>query len=195
MKKEHNDFQILKTVEANSSVSQRKLSSQMELNVASVNFALKRLIQKGFVTMEGENPRRVKYHITPEGLKEKTQLAYKFFDRNIPYYHEVRNDIEARIVKATDGKEISLAIYGASELSEITYMVVTKMGWNFLGFYLEDSKITKEKILDYNFQSLDQLKGDHKCLFLLADKCSADVLNDLDKKNIETLSLAACNIN
>jgi DNA-binding MarR family transcriptional regulator len=195
MKKDHNDFQILKTVEADSSVSQRKLSSQMELNVASVNFALKRLIQKGFVTKEGENPRRVKYHITPEGLRKKTQLAYKFFDRNIPYCHEVRNDIEALIVKATDGKKISLAIYGSSELSEITYMVVTKMGWNFLGFYLEDSKITKEKILDYNFQSLDLLKGGNKCLLLLADKCPPDVLNDMDKKNIETLSLVGDNIN
>ncbi|MGR3292659.1 MAG: winged helix-turn-helix transcriptional regulator [Candidatus Scalindua sp.] len=193
MKKEHNDFQILKTVEADSSVSQRKLSSQMELNVASVNFALKRLIQKGFVTKEGENPRRVKYHITPEGLREKTQLAYKFFDRNIPYYHEVRNDIEAQIVKTTDGKKTSLAIYGSSELSEITYMVVTKMGWNFLGFYLEDSKITKEKILDYNFQSLDLLKGSNKCLLLLADKCPPDVLDDIDKKNIETLSLVGNN--
>jgi len=194
MKKDHNDFQILKTVEADSSVSQRKLSSQMELNVASVNFALKRLIKKGFVTKEGENPRRVKYHITAEGLKEKTQLAYKFFDRNIPYYHEVRKDIESRIVKATDGKEISLAIYGASELSEIAYMVVSKMSWNFLGFYLEDSKITKEKILDYNFQNLDQLNGDQKFLLLLADKCSSDVLNDLGKKNIETLDLVGCNI-
>jgi DNA-binding MarR family transcriptional regulator len=193
MKKDHNDFQILKTVEADSSVSQRKLSSQMELNVASVNFALKRLIKKGFVTKEGENPRRVKYHITAEGLKEKTQLAYKFFDRNIPYYHEVRKDIESRIVKATDGKEISLAIYGASELSEIAYMVVSKMSWNFLGFYLEDSKITKEKILDYNFQNLDQLNGDQKFLLLLADKCSSDVLSDMGKKNIETLDLVGCN--
>ncbi len=194
MKKEHNDFQILKTVEENSSVSQRKLSSQMELNVASVNFALKRLIQKGFVTKEGENPRRVKYHITPEGLKEKTQLAYKFFDRNIPYYHEVRNDIEAQIAKATDGRKISVAIYGAGELSETAYMVVSKMGCNFLGFYLEDSKITKEKILDYDFLSLDMLKGDEKCLLLLADKCPADVLNDVGNNNIETLSLVDYNI-
>ncbi|MHC4455212.1 MAG: winged helix-turn-helix transcriptional regulator, partial [Planctomycetota bacterium] len=41
MKKDHNDFQILKTIEADSSVSQRQLSSQMQLNVASVNFAIK----------------------------------------------------------------------------------------------------------------------------------------------------------
>jgi len=189
MKKDHNDFQILKTVEADSSVSQRKLSSQMELNVASVNFTLKRLIQKGFIKKEGVNPRRTKYYITPEGLKEKTHLAYKFVDQNISYYKEVRNDIEARIIKATNGKEISLAIYGACEHSEITYMVVSKMSWNFLGFYLEESKITKETIRDYNVQSLDLLKGDHKCLLLLTDECPTDVLNDLDKKNVGTLSL------
>jgi DNA-binding Lrp family transcriptional regulator len=194
MKKEHNDFQILKTVEADSSVSQRKLSSQMELNVASVNFALKRLIQKGFITKEGVNPRRNSYHITPEGVRQKTQLAYQFVGRNIQYYQEVKSDIEARIVKATDGKDTSLAIYGACEHSEISYMVVSEMSWNFLGFYLEDSKNTKEKILDYNFQSLDLLKGDHKCLLLFADKCPADVLNDIGKKNIQALSLVDCNI-
>ena len=189
MKKDHNDFQILKTVEADSSVSQRKLSSQMELNVASVNFALKRLIQKGFITKEGVNPRRTSYHITPEGVRQKTQLAYQFVGRNIQYYQEVKSDIEARIVKATDGKETSLAIYGACEHSEIAYMVVSEMSWNFLGFYLEDSKITKEKTQDYKVQSLDLLKGDQKCLLLLTDECPTDVLNDLDKKGVKTLSL------
>ena len=189
MKKEHNDFQILKTIEADSSVSQRKLSSQMELNVASVNLAMNRLLQRGFITKEGVNQRRTKYYITPEGLRVKTQLAYKFVGRNIHYFNEVRNDIEARIVRATGGKEISLAIFGACELSEITYMVVSKMSWNFLGFYLEDSENTNEKILDYNVQSLYLLNGEHKCLLLLTDKCPADALNDMDKKNIETLSL------
>ncbi len=104
MKKEHNDFQILKTIEIDSSVSQRKLSSQMELNVASDNFAMNLLIQKGFITKEGVNPMRTKYYITPEGMRGKTQLAYKFVGRNIHYFNEVRNDIEVRIVKATGGK-------------------------------------------------------------------------------------------
>ena len=188
MKKEHNDFQILKTIEADSSVSQRKLSSQMELNVASVNLAMNRLLQRGFITKEGVNQRRTKYYITPEGLRVKTQLAYKFVGRNIHYFNEVRNDIEARIVKAADGRETSLAIYGACELSEITYMVVSKMSWNFLGFFLEASKITNERILDHTVQSLDQLKDDQKYLLLLTDKCPADVLNDMNKENVETLS-------
>ncbi len=195
MKKEHNDFQILKTLEADSSVSQRKLSSQMELNVASVNLAMNRLIQRGFITKEGVNQRRTKYYITPEGLRGKTQLAYKFVGRNIHYFNEVRNDIETRILKSTAGRKTSLAIYGVCELSEITYMVVSKMGWNFLGFFLEDPKNTNEKILDYNVQSLDLLKGDHKCLLLLTDKCPADVLNDMDRNNVETFDLVNYYIN
>jgi predicted transcriptional regulator len=125
MKKELNNFQILKTIEVDSSVSQRKLSSQMELNVSSVNYALQNLVKKGFVTMTGENARRTEYYITPEGLREKTQLAYKFFGRNIPYYKEVRNDIESKISQAINGKSSNIAIYGANELSEIAYMVAS----------------------------------------------------------------------
>jgi DNA-binding Lrp family transcriptional regulator len=189
MEKEQTDFYILKTIENNASVSQRKLSSQMELNVASVNFALKRLIQKGFVKMVGANPRRIKYYITPEGLREKTQLAYKFFSKNIHFYKEIRNDIETRVVKAANGTETSIAIYGAGELSEITYMVVSKMSWNFLGFFLEDSKITNERILGYNVQKLKLLKNKHPCLLLLTDEFTVDVVYDEDIKNVETLNL------
>jgi hypothetical protein len=68
-------------------------------------------------------------------------------------------------------------------------MVVTKMSYDFLGFYIEDSKISEAKILNHNFQSLDLLKGDNKCLLLLTDKCPSDVLKDMSKNNIETLSL------
>jgi DNA-binding Lrp family transcriptional regulator len=189
MEKEQTDFYILKTIENDASVSQRKLSSQMELNVASVNFALKRLIQKGFVKMVGANPRRIKYYITPEGLREKTQLAYKFFSKNIHFYKEIRNDIETRVVKAANGTETSIAIYGAGELSEITYMVVSKMSWNFLGFFLEDSKITNERILGYNVQKLKLLKNKHPCLLLLTDEFTVDVVYDEDIKNVETLNL------
>ena len=190
MQKDYNDFHILKTIETDSSVSQRKLSSQMKLNVASVNFALKRLVQKGYVTMIGENPRRIKYYITPEGLKEKIQLAYKFFGRNIYYYKEIRKDIESRIVKATGGTEISIAIYGACELSEITYMVVSKMSSNFLGFILEESKITDEKILGFNVQHLNLLKNNNRCLLLLTDEFDADATSDIvTTVNIETLNL------
>jgi hypothetical protein len=69
------------------------------------------------------------------------------------------------------------------------------MSWNFLGFFLEKSRITNEKILDYNVQSLDLLKGDHKCMLLLTDKCSSDVLNEMEEKNVKTFNLVNYYIN
>ncbi len=189
MKKDYNSFQILKTIEEDASVSQRTLSSKMALNVASVNFALKALISKGFVKKVGENCRRTKYYVTDEGLREKTHIAYRYYCQNIPYYKEVRNNIEARIAEAANGINIDIAIYGTSELSETTYMVVSKMGLNFLGFFIEDTRITNEKIFGYSVQRLSRLQGDHKCLLLLTEKFLVDKMNGLDTKNIDTLNL------
>ena len=185
-RKELTDYNILKTIESNSSVSQRGLSSQMQINVASVNFALKRLIKKGFIRMVGINPRRIKYFVTPEGVREKTQLAYRFFGRNLHFYKEVRCDIEARIAKATNGKETEIAIYGVGGLAEITYSVVSLMKWRFLGFFFEDSKDTNEGILNHEVQTLESLKEMQPCLLLLTDELSEDFIssNHLDTLNL-----------
>ncbi len=190
MKKELNNFQILKTIEVDSSVSQRKLSSQMELNVSSVNFALQDLVKKGFVTMTGENARRIEYYVTPEGLREKTQLAYKFFGKNIPYYKEVRNDIEAKITQATNVKGANIAIYGANELSEIAFMVVSKMNCNFFGFFLEDQITTDRNILGFNIQELSSLKNGHRFLLILTETFPTEKINFLEANgDLEILNL------
>ncbi len=191
MKIEHYDIQILKTIEADSLVSQSKLSRQTNINVASVDFALKRLIQKGFITQAGVNPEHVTYHITLEGMRERAHLESRFFDQIIHFYKEVRNDIESRIVKATNGTETSIAIYGAYGLSEIAYMVVSKMRWDFLGFFLEGPKITNEKILGHKIQNIDLLKGDHKCLLLITDTFFVDILSVKERNNVETLNLTS----
>lgn len=160
----------------------------MELNVASVNFAMKRLIKKGFIRMAGANPRRIKYYITPEGLRERTQLAYRFFGRNFQFYKDVRNDIEARIAKATNSSTSRIAIYGVGELSEITYMMVSVMRWQFAGFFVKDTKTVNEVIFGHEVQKLESLKKIQPCLLLLTDEFPMDMMSN-DIRNIDTLNL------
>ncbi|MGR3177370.1 MAG: winged helix-turn-helix transcriptional regulator, partial [Candidatus Anammoxibacter sp.] len=66
-KEELTSYHILTNLQKDKNLSQRTLSSHMGVNVASVNFALKRLITKGFIKMIGINPRRIKYIVTPRG--------------------------------------------------------------------------------------------------------------------------------
>lgn len=188
-RKELTDYNILKTIEGDSSVTQRALSSQMQINVASVNFALKRLIKKGFIRMVGVNPRRIKYFVTPEGVREKTQLAYRFFGRNIHFYKEVRGDIEVRIAEAANATSTSVAIYGIGELSEIAYMAVSAMNVNFIGFFHDGSKTTNEEIFGHQVQKLENLKEMQPCLLLLTNQFSEDMKCDNNLENVDTLNL------
>jgi len=188
-KKELTDYNILKTIENNSSVSQRGLSSQMEINVASVNFALKRLIKKGFVRMVGINSKRIKYHITPKGFKAKTKMAYTFFGKNIHFYREVRNDIETQIREFNSDSKGKVAIYGVVGLAEIAYMAVVSMRLEFAGFFTDDLEKTNEIIFGHQVQKLETLKEMQPCLLLLTDEFPVDMMCDIDIKNVDTLNL------
>ncbi|OHC00035.1 MAG: hypothetical protein A3G70_03890 [Planctomycetes bacterium RIFCSPLOWO2_12_FULL_39_13] len=188
-KEEHTDYHILKTIENDASISQRRLSSQIGINVASVNFALKRLIKKGFVRMVGVNPRRLKYFITPQGLKEKTNMAYRFFGRNFHFYKEVRNDIETRIREVNGDTNNKVAIYGVRELAEVTFMVAMVMKLEFVGFFIEDSKMTGKELFGHNIQKLEVLNNFRPCLLLLTDDLSEHVISSCGLGNINVLNL------
>ena len=60
-------YNILQSIENGEQMSQRQLSSQLGINVASINFALKKLTKRGFVKMLSVNPRRMQYILTPKG--------------------------------------------------------------------------------------------------------------------------------
>ena len=139
--------------------------------------------------MVGVNPRRIQYFITPEGLREKTQLAYSFFGRNFHFYKEIRSDIESRIAKATNGKETEIAIYGIGELSEIAYMVVSLMRWRFVGFFFDGSEIDNNEIFGHKVQKLENLKEMQPCLLLLTRKLPVDMKFDNNIMNVNTLNL------
>jgi DNA-binding MarR family transcriptional regulator len=117
-------YNILQSLEHDEQISQRQLSSQLGINVASVNFALKKLTKRGLVKMLGSNPRRIRYILTPKGIAEKSQLAYKFFDRNFHFYKAVRKDVEKKIDSIPFEGKNRVAIYGVTDLLEVAYLVI-----------------------------------------------------------------------
>jgi len=187
--KELTDYHILKTLEKDASISQRRLSSQMEINVASVNFAFKRLIKKGLVKMVGINPKNIRYHITSKGLKEKTRMAYNFFGRNFHFFREVRNDIEVQIKESNRSSKAKVAIYGVRELAEITYMAVISTKLEFVGFFSDDLSIINKELFGHKVQKLDYLDKAGPFLLLITEKFPMHMPPREKMKNIDTLNL------
>lgn len=181
-KEELTNYHILTNIQNDKNVSQRSLSTQMGVNVASINFALKRLVSKGFVKMTGVNPRRIKYIVTPKGLAAKSELAYKFFDRNFHFYKDVRNDIENRIQEVSNGKRVKVAIYGINQLSEITVLAIQNMGLELVGIFNGQINNKIRKFLGYEVYKPENMKSVQPSIVLLTERKDAELAIEISKK-------------
>jgi EPS-associated MarR family transcriptional regulator len=92
-------LRVLRALEANPELSQRQLAAELGVSLGGVNYALKALIERGFV--KADNFRRsgnkvaYLYVLTPQGGAEKASLATAFLGRKIEEYEVLRQEIEA----------------------------------------------------------------------------------------------------
>ena len=147
-------YNILQSLENGDQISQRQLSSQLGINVASINFALKKLTKRGFVKMLGVNPRRMQYILTPKGIAEKTQLAYKFFDRNFHFYKAVRKDVEDKIGSIQFNDKKRVALYGVTDLMELAYLVIQDKELELVAIVDDEAKI---RIFGYHVVGTEEI--------------------------------------
>ena len=92
-------LRVLRALEANPELSQRQLAVELGVSLGGVNFALKALIERGFVKADNFAKSGSKvaylYVLTPKGLVEKSSLATAFLGRKLEEYEVLRQEIEA----------------------------------------------------------------------------------------------------
>ena len=92
-------FWTLKLLQENPSVTQRTLAKEVGINVSSINFCLKALVEKGWIKMGNfsKNPDKLSYAylLTPTGVAEKAALTRRFLQRKMAEYEKLRGEIEA----------------------------------------------------------------------------------------------------
>jgi len=165
-------YNILQSLENGEQISQRQLSSQLGINVASINFAIKKLTKRGFVKMLGVNPRRMRYILTPKGITEKTQIAYKFFDRNFHFYKAVRKDVENKINSISFNDRNRIALYGVTDLMELAYLVIQdKEELDLVAIVDDEAKI---RIFGYHVIGLEEIKNNAPHFLLLTKELDAE---------------------
>ena len=92
-------LRVLRALEANPELSQRQLAQQLGVSLGGVNYALKALIERGFVKADNFRRSGTKvaylYVLTPKGIAEKSALATAFLGRKLEEYEVLRLEIEA----------------------------------------------------------------------------------------------------
>jgi EPS-associated MarR family transcriptional regulator len=92
-------FRVLRALESNPELSQRQLAAELGVSLGGVNYALKALVERGFVKAGNfrKSGKKVAYLyvLTPMGIAEKASLATAFLGRKLEEYEALCQEIEA----------------------------------------------------------------------------------------------------
>ena len=80
------DLVILEQIEQDPDTTQAALASSLEVAVGTVNWHLKRLIEKGYVKVSRLERKKLKYIITPEGIALRARLTVDFTQNSFNLY-------------------------------------------------------------------------------------------------------------
>ena len=106
MPNQQSKYQLLKSLEQDSDLTQRQLSKELGISLGKVNYCLQSLIQIGLVKVHNFKNTKHKiqysYLLTPKGVAEKTKLTISFLKVRTKEYEELKKEVE----KLNEAREV-----------------------------------------------------------------------------------------
>ena len=98
MKKDNDDFNILRKIHNKPFYSQREIASDLGLSLGKINYCLKELKKKGLIKINNFKKSKEKinyiYLLTPKGLAFKTKTTINFMKLKMEEYDELSKEIK-----------------------------------------------------------------------------------------------------
>jgi EPS-associated MarR family transcriptional regulator len=89
---------ILREISRNPRISQREIATRHRISLGKVNYAIKALIDKGFIKIHNfsgsKNKRHYMYLLTPAGMYAKAKLTAEFLRWKMAEYERLKKEIE-----------------------------------------------------------------------------------------------------
>ncbi len=91
-------YKILKLLESNPEISQRKLAGELGISLGRVNFCIQALAEKGLIKAKNfrnsKNKTGYVYLLTPRGIEEKIKVTAYFLKRKVAEHEALEKEIE-----------------------------------------------------------------------------------------------------
>jgi DNA-binding MarR family transcriptional regulator len=113
------DLIILEHIEQDPDMTQAALASQLEVAVGTVNWHLKRLIEKGYVKVHRLERKKLKYIITPEGIALRARLTVDYIQSSFNLYRLVRTRALRALEEVRNNGYDRVRIEGSDEVAEV----------------------------------------------------------------------------
>jgi len=153
---EHRELELLNKISADPDSTQATLASQLGVAVGTINWHIRRLIEKGYVKVRRAERRKLKYIITPEGIALRASLTLDFIQSSMSLYRLVRNRSLVAIQQVRKSGFNAVRIIGEGDVAEICRLTCLEQN-----IELADGKIEAPIIRIDELKLIVSLKEDH----------------------------------
>lgn len=124
----YRSFLLLNEIAGEESLSQRDLARRLGIALGLVNSYLKHLVAKGYVRVREFPANRYAYLLTPQGIAEKSRLAYQHLSSFTTLYRVARQDFLHLFRRLKEEGVERVAFCGVDEVAEIAFLSLREVG-------------------------------------------------------------------
>jgi DNA-binding MarR family transcriptional regulator len=122
------EYALLNEIAQDSLVTQSGLSERLDIAVGSVNWYIKRLITRGWVKVSHLDRTRLKYDLTPSGMKVFTQRAMLYARDSLKVYGDYRKKAKALVLELIQAGVQQVYLDGEDEMIDILRLTCLEAG-------------------------------------------------------------------
>jgi DNA-binding MarR family transcriptional regulator len=119
---------LLETIERDPDVTQASIATQLNVAVGTVNWHLKRLIEKGYVKIKRANRKKLRYIITPEGIAFRALLTVDYIEQQFLLYRNTRQRVKDSIERLRQAGFDRLSVRGDGDVADICRLTCLEQG-------------------------------------------------------------------
>ncbi len=122
------ELALLEHIESNPDVTQASLATQLGVAVGTVNWHLKRLIEKGYIKIKRAERKKLRYIITPEGIALRTLLTVDYIEQQFLLYRTTRQHVREHLEQIKSAGFVKVSILGEGDVADICRLTCLEQG-------------------------------------------------------------------
>ena len=180
----YRSFLLMNEIAKEEPLSQRELSRRLGIALGLVNSYLKNLVAKGYVRISTFPRNRFGYLLTPQGIAEKSRLAYQHLSYFTNLYKITRQDY-LELFRSLQAAGVGRVTFcGVDEVAEIAYLSLRETGIELAA--VMDDEHSGESFFDKKVEPLPSgLAGENGTIVITSLKRSGQLIDELVRQGVD----------
>jgi DNA-binding MarR family transcriptional regulator len=122
------ELALLEQIEKDPDVTQASLATQLGVAVGTINWNIKRLINKGYIKIKRAERKKLRYIITPEGIALRARLTVDYIEQQFLLYHHTRQRVKEYLDQVRRAGYQHVQLMGDGDVADVCKLTCLEQG-------------------------------------------------------------------